>query len=285
MTEFSMLWETQTGTGDGSSSYAQDQANIFFRRFGNYDPTKLGVRYNPDLSNLAVSGSSSPLSVATGVADTYGFRYWNLSLAVNVAVSTPAVGDTGGMVVLRATWATNTVRAAIITNTDGNPAIPTVTQTAGTTWEIPLASFVIDTSGNIWTDSGKTIAGVTDLRQFIDDVRVIARQGGNSLNWADAGTTDYTDFEGGPVVMQAGVENTTPGGGSATASLTITFPEAFLYTPVVLITDQSLNSNPTYVLAVSVTTADFGVTWELISGTFTGAETLIVSWLAIGLRA
>lgn len=165
MTEFSMLWETQTGSGDGANSYTEDQANFFFKDFTIINQATMGVLSGID-NELEVSGSTSPLAVATGKGVCYGYRYEN-DASKNVAVSTPAVGDTGGRIVLRASWGpTNTVRAVVVLNTDGNPAIPALTQTALTTWEVPLATFVIDTSGNIWTDASKTVAGVSDARSF-----------------------------------------------------------------------------------------------------------------------
>ena len=161
MSEFSMFpWETQNGVGDGAFSYNQDQANDFFRIFDVLSPSAEGVAWGVD-NSLAVSGSASPLSMATGAAVCYG-RYWS-NTPVSLSVSTPA-SDTGGRVVLRADWSANTVRAAIFMNTTGVTAAPALTQVAGTTWEITLAYFVIDSGGNIWTDATKTVAGVTDER-------------------------------------------------------------------------------------------------------------------------
>lgn len=164
MAEFSMMpWETQTGTGDGQFSYTQDQASQFFRDFHIANVTTAGVISGID-NELEVSGSVSPLAVATGKAYSYA-RYWSDAI-VNLVVSTPAIGDTGFRVVLRSTWATNQTRLAVLRSADGNNAIPALTQVVGTTWEISLASGVIDLAGNIWRTSAKTEAGVTDTRQF-----------------------------------------------------------------------------------------------------------------------
>lgn len=174
MTQFSMLpWETQTGTGDGANSYTQDQANNFFRYFDVRDPASEGVAYGV-LDELAVSGTASPLSVASGAAICYG-RYWN-DAAVNLAVTTPTVGTTGGRVVLRADWATNTVRLFVKMSTDGNGAIPALVQTAGTTWEISLATFTITTGGVITLTDDRTFRKVTGKLGAgdIDNVSMIA---------------------------------------------------------------------------------------------------------------
>jgi hypothetical protein len=164
MSEMSLLWETTSGVGDGVAPYTQAQANEFFRDFTIDALATMGVLSGKD-NELAVSGAASPLSVATGKAIVYGFRYWN-DAALNVAVPTPVVGDTGGRIVLRADWGANTVRAAVKLSADGNPAIPALTQVAGTTWEISLCSFVIATTGIIYTTSAKTTTGVTDTRSF-----------------------------------------------------------------------------------------------------------------------
>jgi len=161
MTEFSMLpWETQSGTGDGAFSYNQDQSNNFFRQFDVRNVAQEGVAWGVG-SNLALTGSSSPLVVADGAAVCYG-RYWNDANA-NLSLITPAA-DTGGRVILRTDWAANQTRLAVIYNSVGVTTPPALTQVAGTTWEIALASFVIDNAGNVWTDATKTVAGVTDER-------------------------------------------------------------------------------------------------------------------------
>lgn len=163
MAEFSMLpWETQTGTGDGAFSYNQTQANEFFRDFSNANPATAGVLYGVD-GMLEVIGSSSALKVETGKAICYA-RYWNDSTA-DASVPTPAA-DMGFAVVLRTVWSTNTTRIAVKTSGSGVTTIPGLNQTAGTIWEIYLATGVIDNAGNIWTDATKTTAGTTDGRCY-----------------------------------------------------------------------------------------------------------------------
>lgn len=162
MAEMSMLWATN-GVGHGAAPYTQAQSNEFFRYFNNANPATAGV-LSGILNELEVSGVASPLAVNTGYGDVYGFRYWN-DASKNVTVTTPA-GDRGGRVVLRADWTLQTVTAEVIINA-GGATLPSLTQVANTTWEISLASFVIDSSGDIWTDSSKTVAGVTDERHFL----------------------------------------------------------------------------------------------------------------------
>jgi hypothetical protein len=115
------------------------------------DPTTQGP-----FNGLAVSGTASPLTLATGAACVYGYLHF-CTTAGDLTVVTPVVGTTGGHVVLRADWTAQTVRAVAVRNTDGVAATPSLTQTASTTWEIRLATFSINTSG---------VITVTDARSF-----------------------------------------------------------------------------------------------------------------------
>lgn len=167
MSEKSLYWFTDgfTGSvGDGAAPYTQEEQRLYDHALLAANEAAGGV-WSEILNELAVSGAASPLAVATGRASVYGFPYWN-DASLNLAVTTPGIGDTGGRIVLRANWTAQTVRALVVLNTDGNASIPALTQVANTTWDIPLATFVIDTSGDIWTDSSKTVAGVTDARVF-----------------------------------------------------------------------------------------------------------------------
>lgn len=164
MSQKSMLWETQVGEGDGSHPYTQADAGWYFSNFYTLDKTTMGVIHDVD-NELEVTGTSSPLAVDTGKAVVYQFRYWN-DASKNIAITTPTNGDTGGRIVLEADWSANTVRAVAISNDDGVSSTPLLTQTENDIWQIPLASFVIDTAGNIWTDQSKDTAGVTDERFF-----------------------------------------------------------------------------------------------------------------------
>lgn len=154
MAEASLLWETNN-TGDGvSSGYTDDQMFQLFRCF--CPPTNLGGVAPDILNELAVSGSSSPVAVASGQALVYGIPYYNTA-SVNVAVATPASSTRVDYIVLRASWAAQTVRITRIAGTEGAGA-PSLTQSAGTTWDIPLATVSITTGG---------VITVTDAREFL----------------------------------------------------------------------------------------------------------------------
>jgi len=142
MTEASRFWNTNN-EGDGASSgYTPAQIASWMKAvFG--EGILIGIG-----SELAVSGSASPLSVADGAALVDGLFYEN-NAAVELTVTTPSVGITGGRVILRADWTAQTVRAAVLLNTDGVADIPDLTQTSRTTYEICLATFQIETDGDI----------------------------------------------------------------------------------------------------------------------------------------
>lgn len=170
MAEYSMLWETGT-TGDGSAAgYTQDQSTGLFHHTLVNNLTDEGILKNC-LNALAATANNDPASptvtIDTGAAWIYGFHYW-LDAANDLALTLPVVALTGFRIVLRASYApTRTVRLAVVMNTDGVSAIPAVTQTAGTTWEISLYTGVVDTGGDIWKDAAKTYgAGVMDTRVY-----------------------------------------------------------------------------------------------------------------------
>lgn len=159
MAESSILWET-SGVGDGSGTgYTDDQMFQLFRTF-TQNANIGGVAPNV-LNELEVTGASSPVAVNTGQALVYGIPYFN-SASVNVAIPTPAASTRIDRIVLRASWAAQTVRITRIAGTEGAGA-PAMTQTAGTTWDVPLAQASITTGGVITvTDERGWVGGVGD---------------------------------------------------------------------------------------------------------------------------
>lgn len=160
MAERSMFWTTGT-TGDGTATYTEAQLGEWLRDL--FTPNS--VMGNPHASEgvlpraggeLAVTGASSPVSVASGAAIGEGFFYRS-DAAVNVAIPTPASNTRIDRIVLRVSHGTTrTVRITRIAGTEGAGA-PSLTQTAGTTWDIPLAQASITTGG---------VITLTDQRSF-----------------------------------------------------------------------------------------------------------------------
>lgn len=150
-------WWTTDGVGDGTNAgYTAVEVAQFWRYLLTQDPTTECVVAGA-LNELAVTGATSPVSMATGYAVVDGTAYKN-DAAKDVAVATPVVGTTGHRVVLRASWgATQTTRVALLSSADGVAAIPAATQTSGTLYEVSLATLTITTGGAIT---------VTDTRGF-----------------------------------------------------------------------------------------------------------------------
>lgn len=165
MTEMSGMWETITGTGDGANSYTQDQANELMGGM-EHDPLSPNQGVIPDSTGrLAVSGVISPLRIAEGNALVEKLKYTNTG-AITLAVDTPTA-DTAYRVVVAANWATKKTRIGLVSAGNGNTTLPNLVQNPGTLWQIPLASFVIDSAGSIWTNDEKEVSGVKDDRHFM----------------------------------------------------------------------------------------------------------------------
>lgn len=155
MTERSMVWTNSTGDG---GPYNQDRLDDFLAALAGYPSANEGV-IRGYLNELEVSNpSGTTLRVATGAALVDGKLYEN-DANVDLTATTPSVGTTGMRVVLRKDWSAQTVRAVIISSADGTSSLPALTQTDGTTWEIPLASFEVTTGG--------VVQNLTDEREML----------------------------------------------------------------------------------------------------------------------
>lgn len=156
MAESSIFWENNN-TGDGvTGGYIQAKWVAWLRALFTKSANRGGV--SPDyLNKLVVAGTSSPVTVATGAAICYGFYYEN-DASMNVNVPTPAVSTRIDRIVLRVDWTAQTVRVTRVAGSEGGSA-PSLTQVAGTTWDVPLAQVSITTGG---------VITVTDQREWLD---------------------------------------------------------------------------------------------------------------------
>jgi hypothetical protein len=156
MAERSQFWTTGT-TGDGATTITEAQTIEFFRKlFVTDQHATEGILAGVD-NELAVTGSASPVAVATGAAITYGFFYQN-DASLNVTIPTPAGATRIDRIVLRVSHGTTrTVRVTRIAGTEGSGSAPAITQSAGTTWDIKLAQASITTGG---------VITLTDERSF-----------------------------------------------------------------------------------------------------------------------
>lgn len=299
MTQLSWPWSTVTGLGDGAAELGEDNSRYMLATlFGVQDPAIEGVSKGV-LNELEVTGAATPLQVDTGSAICYGL-YFN-DAAVNLAIVTPALGTTGGRVVLQTNWAGTggasleaRTRAAIKYSADGNPAIPNLTQTPGVTWEISLATFTITTGGAITLTDDRTFrrsvymvgTDEMDLNSVDDTIagdrvpQFYRRQGGSASNWNSPGSNNYTP---GAVRIQSGVLPVAFSGGSAYSG-TVTFPVAFSDIPNCMVCWNSqgvLGTLQILVFIYQVSASQLVARLENISGVgYSG--TLYFNWWAVG---
>lgn len=153
MAQTSMFWDG-TSTGD-AGPYSGDTFSDFIRKLFIEDRTQQGV-IEGYANELVVTGSTSPIHVNTGAALVDGKFYENTA-SVDFTVTTPA-STRIDRVVLRKDFTNQTIRLALITGTIGSGSPPALTQTDGTTWEIPLYQVSINNSG---------IITLTDERYFL----------------------------------------------------------------------------------------------------------------------
>lgn len=272
MAERSQPWDT-TGTGDGpSGGYTETQTEEFFRDLFSGDRFATDGVLPGYSSELAVTATTNQVSVAAGAAIVYG-KYYQNTASLNLAVTSPVVGTTGLRVVLRVNWAAQTVRAAVIKNTDGTSAAPALVQTAGTTWDIPLATGTITTGGTV---------AVSDAREFLHmpTALIYRRQGGSATDWSSAGTTNYTPGE---AFAQDGVITVSFSGGTGTA--TVTFPVPYSAPPHVagLVVANAGSSTKRKLSATieSVTATQLSIRVYLVDGS-TSSSSADVHWDVVG---
>lgn len=161
--ERSQFWQTGT-TGDGTTAISEAQTTAFFGAV----LTRAGVNStSPSTAagvlagvggELATTAGSGQVQVATGAALCEGFYYVN-DAALNIAIPTPAAATRIDRIVLRASHgATRTVRLTRIAGTEGTGSPPALTQSAGTTWDIPIANVSVTTGGTITVSDQRTTA-------------------------------------------------------------------------------------------------------------------------------
>lgn len=163
MTESSMVW-TGVATGDATfAPYTADKFSDYLRDILQYDRRYMGVIPTAvtavGVTDLTVSNPAGvTIRVSKGNALVDGTLYRNTDNVDNVVVA-PGAGSNFYTVVLRKSWALQTVRVALVGPNAVAP--PAVTQTDGTTWEISLATVEI-TSGSVVT--------VTDTRAALGSI-------------------------------------------------------------------------------------------------------------------
>lgn len=153
MTERSYPWGG-TVIGDATlAPYSDDEWSDLWSLMFQQDRTSQGVLFNW-LNELAVSGTATPVLVASGAALVDG-KLYESDGAIAVAIPTPSGATRIDRIVLRKDWALQTVRVTRIAGVEGGGA-PSVTQTDGITWDISLATVSITTGGAITVTDART---------------------------------------------------------------------------------------------------------------------------------
>lgn len=156
MTEISFYW-SNVAVGDGVySSYDDDEFSDIWRKLFCKDRTTQGVIRDYESELEVTNPSGTTIRVPSGAALVDGKFYEN-DANVDTVLVAPAVATRKDRVILRKSWAAQTVRIAILTGVEGG-GVPALTQTEGVTWEIPLATIAITTGSAIT---------ITDERSFL----------------------------------------------------------------------------------------------------------------------
>lgn len=177
MAEDSGVW-VNSGVGDASPHTLAETAKFMGILAG-----VAGGGVVPDyLNELTPAVNGSNVEVGTGAAVVDGHPYLNDALR-SITPTTPSTGTTGRRIVARANWAAQTVRLVEISSADGTATIPSVTQTPGTTYDLPICSYTVTTGG--------VIGSFLDTRTFSRTPNSVLRH--KSATQAFAATTTYAD--------------------------------------------------------------------------------------------
>lgn len=198
VTERSQFW---SGTVTGDASIAPYDADTEFARVlrsiagANAIPTHRSGVFVDDLNELAASGGTSPVAIATGRALVDGTWYEN-DASVNVAIPTPSASTRIDRIVARKSFSAQTIRITRIAGTEGAGA-PAITQSAGVTWDMPICQASITTGG---------IITILDERNFIGGTSILGEFGSG----ADGNVTISSDTN---LTRDMHYNNLTIGGG------------------------------------------------------------------------
>jgi len=300
MTEKSYWWTTG-GAGDGATTYTRvDLLHVAAVLGASSGFEGVVAAYENEM--VGSVGGTNLYNIGTGGAIVDGKPYRN-DATVGVTIPSTASLERIDRIVLRADWSAQTVRVTRIAGTESaSPTPPAITQTSQTTYDIMLYQVRVNSSGTVTTevdervwatievdDDTVEIAPTGELRvkdDGIDDskagdriAQIIKRQGGSSTNWGGSsfGTTNYTPTE---VKVQAGCINWT-GTAAPTATVDVTFPTAFTYAPIVLLTlgAGNLSGNVGKDVRVILTSNSF---FRLEWWSASNQTQQTINWLAIG---
>lgn len=131
---------------------------------------RTGVVETSHLSVSETSPASKSVTVALGRAIIRGIIYWS-DADVTLTISDNASGNPRiDRVVVEVDWTAQTGRLKVVEGTPAaSPSAPTLTQTDGTLWQMPLAQIAVANGFTSITNSD-----ITDEREFVDPPRAHA---------------------------------------------------------------------------------------------------------------
>lgn len=246
MTERSRVWDGTT-IGDATDApydAATEFSAILMSVAGAAGiATYLSGVFRGELNQLAPSGSATPVSIATGRSLTWGTWYEN-DAVTQIAIPTPSVATRIDRIVLRKSWASQTVRLTRIAGTEGAGA-PALTNSAGTTWDQPIAQVSITTGGVITITDERSFIGSSPLsgisafatgdllyaanattlaRLAVGGANTVLVGGGAIPAWSANPTLTSLTLAGGNLTLSSGVVSITSATGNT--GLTITNTDA-----------------------------------------------------------
>lgn len=271
MTESSYLWEGHTVGDAVTNAPYMAYWDYYVKTLLQLNPAADGVIANSD-NNLQCVVSGTNITVDTGAAMVYGSYYTNDAL---LTLST--AGDGYYYVILRKDWTAQTIRAVILGPNAGT--YPTLTQVAGTTWEIALASFV---------KGGGVVGNFLWRPKYLraDFERPLMRWGLDSVD-GGIGASDIYGVPNKPYPitfprrMQIGASRWT-GAAATNGSKSITFPVGFTYAPVIIATARDLAAKHIGLSAVCNSPfTSMTIYWRVYEGST--ATAVDIFWMAIGI--
>ena len=171
MTEKSYMWTTGGGLGDGAASYTQADWSDLFRVVGAcMDDEGVAPAYLNALVPSTTGANNARIGTGGGICD--GKPYYN-SAAVDVTIPSASGGGNTRIdrVVLRANWATATVRVTRIAGTDAaSPTAPAITQNTGVVYDIKLCQALVNTSGTVSITDERVFAKVGSANGLADGI-------------------------------------------------------------------------------------------------------------------
>lgn len=283
MTIRTIPWETND-VGDGAlPGHGVELARRMFRDFLLYDATAQGVFWKARNRMALSHPAASQIQVDTGAALVYG-TYVDSDVAV--LLNLPGVAaDTAGIVTVGVDW-TGDVAAPgqlgfvrVVQATSGDTVFPSPEQTDLDTWEIEIGRYIVDSSGNVFTNTGKGTAGVLGTHRFVGQILEANRQGGSATTWPTVGTDDYLNI---PAKIQVGSVQWT-GAAAGSGQVDVTFPEAFAAFPIVFAQENGQASPSVFFSAGALGADTARIYWHHAS--LTNLTSVNILWLAIGKAA